>query len=75
MTSKDDAKYALGMANKELIGASIVGTATNDAEYDDEYCWGLVVEKNGQKLVCWIDADPEGNGPGFMQIEELEDVQ
>lgn len=74
MTSKGDAEYALKKANEKLIGASIVGTATNGAEYD-EYCWGLVVEKNGQKLVCWIDADPEGNGPGFMQIEELEDVQ
>jgi len=34
-----------------------------------------VVQKGKAKKVCWVDCDPEGNGPGWLQIEEKEDVQ
>lgn len=56
----------------QLIGATVtkVGkTKANDAEfrYEDEY--HLVLKApNGKTIVASILCDPEGNGPGFLDI-------
>ena len=53
---------------KQLIGGKITDTVVTE----DEESYGFVVEKDGAKKVCWVDCDPEGNGPGFVSIEEKE---
>jgi hypothetical protein len=56
---------------EQLIGFTV--TRIVKAE-DDEYTegsYGLVLEKDGKKKQAWIDQDPEGNGPGHLDIEDV----
>jgi NADPH-dependent glutamate synthase beta subunit-like oxidoreductase len=68
-----DVTYAADQL-KSLVGYQIVDTViTSDGE-----SYGFVVQKDPhgepvEKKVCWVDCDPEGNGPGWLQIEELKD--
>jgi hypothetical protein len=32
--------------------------------------YGLVLKLEQERLIVWIMSDPEGNGPGFLDIEE-----
>ena len=54
----------------ELVGLTIIGGAVDDT---GEY-WGFVAEgnKGGKsiKKVAFVLCDPEGNGPGFLEIED-----
>lgn len=55
---------------KTLIGWQIVDTVitpNNDA-------YGFVVRRDPhgkpvERKVCWVDCDPEGNGPGWISIQ------
>ena len=62
----NDAKYSAEEINKRLVGGKItdvVVTPDNDA-------FGFIVKRPKEPaLVCWVDCDPEGNGPGFLNIE------
>jgi hypothetical protein len=50
---------------KELIGFTITGVChTKDNE-----SFGLVVKKGRVCKTVWVDCDPEGNGPGHLNIE------
>lgn len=69
----EDVKYAAEHL-KQLIGFKIVDTVTTP----DNESYGFVVERKAlkkpyAKKVCWVDCDPEGNGPGWLQIEEKAD--
>ena len=54
----------------QLVGMTITGGAVDES---GEY-WGFVVEgkKQGKtvKKVVFVNCDPEGNGPGFLEIED-----
>ncbi|VGO14431.1 hypothetical protein PDESU_02992 [Pontiella desulfatans] len=50
----------------ELTGLTITGGAVDDT---GEY-WGFTAEWKQGKKVIWVNCDPEGNGPGFLEIEE-----
>ena len=54
----------------ELVGLKVTGGAVDES---GEY-WGLVLEgKKGKKKVkkvAFVLADPEGNGAGFLEINE-----
>jgi hypothetical protein len=54
----------------ELVGLTITGCAVDDT---GEF-WGFVAEgkqdKKTVKKVVFVLCDPEGNGPGFLEIEE-----
>ena len=67
---REDVTYAADKL-KELVGYKIVDTVMTP----DNDSYGFVVQKGKAKKVCWVDCDPEGNGPGWLQIEEKEDVQ
>jgi hypothetical protein len=47
-----------------LVGGSIEVVLTNP----DSRSFGLHVVKNGQHYDVWVDRDPEGNGPGHLNI-------
>jgi hypothetical protein len=54
----------------ELVGLTITGGAVDSS---GEY-WGFTAErKRGrqtEKKVIFVNCDPEGNGPGFLEIQE-----
>ena len=54
----------------ELVGLTIVGGAIDDTGKH----WGFVAEgkKSGERIkkVVFVLCDPEGNGSGFLEIED-----
>lgn len=56
----------------QLRGFTVTGLAMDDS--DDSFCdeptFGLILEKGKRKFIAWISQDEEGNGPGFLHIEE-----
>lgn len=63
----DDVTFAAEQL-KQLVGGKIVDTVVTE----DNENYGFVVEVDGKEKVCWVDMDPEGNGPGWIQIQEKE---
>ena len=59
---------------QKLVGYTVSQIALDyDGDEDSlDKFYGLVLVKKGdpQKLIAWIQQDPEGNGPGFLQIEK-----
>jgi hypothetical protein len=64
------ARACLDSLIPELIGLTITGGCVDDT---GEF-WGFTAEgKRGRKTVkkvAFVLCDPEGNGPGFLEIEE-----
>ena len=69
---EDDHKYMLEHLDP-IIGTGIVGIAVDDETFS-EPCYALRVKKskNGPVKLVWIMCDPEGNGPGHLNIEDEE---
>jgi len=62
----EDVTYAADEL-KKLVGYQIVDTVVTE----DGESYGFVVAKDGaDKKACWVDCDPEGNGPGWISIQE-----
>ena len=55
-----------------LVGRRVTGIALDSESEADfgEPCYGL---RFANGLVAWIMRDPEGNGPGFLDIELLQE--
>jgi hypothetical protein len=66
----DDVKACLERLVPQLTGLTITGGAVDDTGG----FWGFVAEgrKDGAavKKVVFVLQDPEGNGPGFLEIED-----
>lgn len=65
-----DVKFAAEEC-KKLVGFQIVGVC-QDPENES---YGLIIERDPhgepiERKLCWIDRDPEGNGPGWLQVED-----
>jgi hypothetical protein len=65
----EDVTYAANEL-KKLVGGTIVATTITE----DKESYGFVVERKGKRTTCWVDCDPEGNGPGWIQMEGNESV-
>ena len=55
----------------QLVGKTITGLIcddSSDSEY--EHFWGFQVTQGRDKYNVWIQCDPEGNGPGHLNIEK-----
>ena len=52
-----------------LIGFRIVGVDVEDCKHGDPFTV-LKVTRGGEKLNLVVSQDPEGNGGGFLFIEE-----
>lgn len=54
----------------------LIGGTVTDAwdQKDDEFgeVTVLRIEKPGKVFACWVMMDPEGNGPGFLNVQETE---
>ena len=51
---------------KRLLGFAVVGACHTE----DFGSFGLTLKKGRKTLNIWVDCDPEGNGPGHLNIEE-----
>ena len=60
---------------RQIVGATIIGLAVDDTDNDfGDDIWALKLKtKNGRAAIAWIMADPEGNGPGFLAIDDVYD--
>lgn len=58
----------------QLMHATIVGIARDHDEEEGKVFFGLVVELDNRtrRKIAWIQCDPEGNGPGHLNIEDVE---
>lgn len=63
----EDVEYAADNVVNPLVGFKITGAAL-DKENES---YGLVLEKGKKKKIAWVDCDPEGNGPGWLQVEDV----
>ena len=54
-----------------LVDGKITGIAFAPYEYGEQYV-GLVVETDKGKFVAWADRDPEANGPGHINLQEVD---
>jgi len=62
---------------KKLEGYTITGVTTRPADEDypgEDRFVGLVLEKKASKKTAWVQRDPEGNGRGFLMVEDYPDV-
>lgn len=53
-----------------LVGATITGVVKTDLGYGAGTAYGLCVRKGKEDKIAWILCDPEGNGPGHLDIQE-----
>ena len=59
----------------QLVGAKITRFEMVQREYDDEpFPTYWVKARNGDRLKLAFSRDEEGNGPGFIFIEEVDAV-
>ena len=56
---------------KQLVGWTIKQIAADEMEDYGEDIYGLVLTKGKAKKIAWISRDPEGNGPGFLDIADV----
>ena len=54
----------------QLVGWTIEQIATDEMDYGEEL-YGLVLTKGKSKKIAWILRDPEGNGAGFLEIDNV----
>lgn len=64
-----NAKFMADEIYKKLSGGRIANAIRSVAE-DGEESFGFLVERNGKTIQVWVDCDAEGNGPGWLQIQE-----
>lgn len=63
-----DNQHMIEEINKHLVGAMILGAI--ESEGDDYFNdFGFMISKGGKKMTVWVQQDPEGNGPGWLAIE------
>jgi len=66
MTAQHSEAEAFAREYRQLIGmtvADVVMTPASDFV-------GLVFTCKGKRKIAWVQCDPEGNGHGFLAIEE-----
>lgn len=77
MSTQEAAKHPMVSHLSQLVGGTITGICADMATIVDplETTFGLnITAKDGRKMVAWIQCDREGNGAGFLAIEEVEQV-
>ena len=51
---------------RKLIGRRVVGVVKSPARRTMRELYGLAFD---DRTVAWVMCDPEGNGPGFLEIK------
>ncbi len=73
-TQPSEIDFLVDIINDKLVGSVITGAAVSA----DKESFGFIFAKDPhnmpvEKKVCWIDMDAEGNGPGWISIEDKDD--
>lgn len=53
----------------QLVGFTVKEIGIDESDADIGPMFALVLEKGKQKIHAFISQDEEGNGPGFLEIE------
>jgi len=53
-----------------LVGGVVTQILIDDVPELGETCYGLRIKKDGRNYDCFIMCDPEGNGPGHLEIHK-----
>jgi tRNA(Met) C34 N-acetyltransferase TmcA len=60
---------------QRLLGGTITGLVVDDTDDFDDDMWALTIKtRSGGRLMAWILADAEGNGPGFLALDAPEEA-
>ena len=54
----------------QLVGYTVTGLAVDDSDEDNfgDPWMGLPLQNGKRTKIAWVLMDPEGNGPGFLDI-------
>jgi hypothetical protein len=55
----------------QLIGWTVKGLAVDNNDPDEQEFMGLIMERGPKQKIAWVLMDPEGNGPGFLDIQNM----
>ena len=65
-TQPSELDYLAKQINDNLVGGKIVGAVISA----DKESFGFgVLMPNKKRKIAWVDMDAEGNGPGWLSIE------
>ncbi len=67
-TQPSELNYLAEQINEHLVGGKIVGAIISE---DKEFFGFGVLMPNKKRKVVWVDMDAEGNGPGWLNIEDM----
>ena len=62
----NEAQAFIDMIIPKIQGFTITGAVKDST---DEY-WGFICKKGKQEKIVWVLCDPEGNGAGFLDVQE-----
>jgi hypothetical protein len=66
-----DSSYTIDRLTKLGIpGGTITGFAEDGSGYD-HYMGLVITTAEGKRYVLWVNRDPEGNGPGWLDPQEI----
>ena len=69
---RTEAEYSAEAVGKQIAGCRI----TNVIVAADKESWGFRIVspkgKVGKVRMVWVDRDPEGNGPGHLDVQDWE---
>lgn len=68
----NDAQAFIDMILPEIVGKTIASAIKDE----DGKHWGFIAKGDGEQKQVWVLCDPEGNGPGFLDVchsEQIED--
>lgn len=69
--SDPDVAYMNKQILSLLVGGKIVESILSSSQYGDESFGFKVKAKNGKTFLVWVDCDSEGNGHGWLDIQEV----
>lgn len=56
----------------DFHGAKLADVIVDNSDDDDDGYLGLVFQRSdGQRWIGWVLCDPEGNGPGFLDLSHV----
>jgi hypothetical protein len=68
MTTPTDTKFAIGTMQSKLAGATITKIIQAEPDADGNIHYGFEAMKDDKVIRAWVLADPEGNGPGYLDV-------
>ena len=65
--TEQNCKYMAEEISEKLVGCRIMSALLSE----DSESFGLLLAGKKGPIQVWVNCDPEGNGPGWLSIEEV----